>query len=35
MVQPLDPERFPDGVPVAEQAWKAVAENLAFFDPWR
>jgi len=24
-----------DGVPVAEQAWRTVAENLAFFDPWR
>ncbi len=35
MVQPLDPERFPDGVPVAERAWQTVADNLAFFDPWR
>lgn len=35
MVQPWDAARFPDGVPVAEQAWNTVTDNLAFFDPWR
>jgi len=34
-VQPLDSVRFPDGVPVAENAWRTMSENLAFFDPWR
>ena len=35
LVQPLDAVRFPDGVPVAEQAWQTLTDNLAFFDPWR
>jgi hypothetical protein len=35
LVQPEDPARFPDGVPIAQRAWRTIAENIAFFDPWR
>ena len=35
LVQPEDPVRFPDGVPIAQEAWTTVAESIAFFDPWR
>lgn len=35
LVQPEDPTRFPDGVPIAHQAWQMIRDHLAFFDPWR
>ena len=35
LVQPEDPTRFPEGVPIARQAWQTIRDHLAFFDPWR
>ncbi len=35
LVQPYDPQQYPDAIPYADQVWNTVTGSMAFFDVWK
>ena len=35
VVQPWDPDLFPQALPDVERLWNTASQSIAFFDPWR
>lgn len=35
VIQPWDPDLFPQALPDVERLWNTVSQSIAFFEPWR
>jgi len=35
VIQPWDPNLFPQALPDVERLWNTASQSVAFFDPWR